>query len=421
MLRSMPTTEPILRLSQRVRNLRPSATFAVSALVSRLRAEGRDVIGFGTGEPDFDTPDDIKQAAIDALRAGATRYMPVAGEPNARRTIAEKLQRENGIECRPDDVVITVGAKHAMYLAFQCLLDPADQREVIVPTPAWVSYRPMVELAGGVVTEVPGAFDNDYKITPAQLESAITPRTAAVLINSPSNPCGTMYDPDELRALAGVLGRHAHVSIVTDEIYEKLIYGEAQHLSLGSMADIADRVVTVNGLSKAYAMTGWRVGYACAPGGGDGAGAPSLASAMAKLQGQMTSNITSFCYAAIVEALTHGADSVERMRRTFAERSRLMYDRIRAMPGLRCPRPTGAFYVFPDVSAHFGKRSAQGRAIDSSAAFAEALVEEANVGVVPGAAFGAAGEGHVRLSFACSTEQIEEGCRRLDAWLRALG
>jgi aspartate aminotransferase len=414
----METTNPPLHLSQRVRNLKPSATLAVSALVRRLQAEGRDVIGFGAGEPDFDTPEHIQQAAIDALRCGTTHYMPVPGEPKARQTIADKLRDENGIACTPDDVVITVGAKHALYLALQCLLDAGDDREVIVPTPAWVSYQPMIELSGGNVVEVPGALDNDYKITPAQLEAAITPRTAVLMINSPSNPCGTMYEPDELRALAEVVEPRGQITILTDEIYEKLVYGGTEHFSPGSIGAIADRVVTVNGLSKAYAMTGWRIGYACAP--GQGPGDLSLAKAMAKLQGQMTSHITSFCYAAIVEALTNGAASVEQMRRAFADRARLMYERVKAMPGIRCPRPTGAFYVFPDISAHVGKQTPAGRAIDSSSAFAEALVEEAGVGVVPGAAFGDAGEGHVRLSFACSTEQIEEGCRRLVEWLRTL-
>ncbi|MHC4218185.1 MAG: pyridoxal phosphate-dependent aminotransferase [Planctomycetota bacterium] len=407
----MKTTNAPQRLSQRVRNLKPSATFAVAALVRRLRDEGRDVIGFGTGEPDFDTPGNISEAAINSLRAGTTHYMPVAGEPLARQTIAEKLHRENGITCTPDDVVITVGGKHALYLVLHSLLDPGDEREVIVPTPAWVSYRPMVELAGGNVIEVPGALENDYKITPDQLERAITPRTAALMINSPSNPCGTMYTPDELRGLIEVVEPHDRITILSDEIYEKLVYGEAQHFSPGSIPGVADRVVTINGLSKAYAMTGWRIGYACAG---------SVAKAMIKLQGQMTSNITSFCYAAIVEALTNSDAPVEQMRRTFAERARLMHDRVQAMPGIRCPRPTGAFYVFPDVSAHIGKQSPKGRAIDSSSAFAEALVEEANVGVVPGAAFGGAGEGHVRLSFACSNDQIEEGCRRMDKWLRTL-
>jgi aspartate aminotransferase len=407
----MQTTRTPARLSQRIRNLKPSATFAVTAMVRRLEGEGRDVIGFGVGEPDFETPDNIKQAAIDALRAGATHYMPVAGEPQARETVAAKLQAENGIACTAEDIVITVGGKHALYEALHCLLDPGGGSEVIVPTPAWVSYPPMVELAGGTVVEVPGAIENDYKITPGQLAEAVTPRTAVLMLNSPSNPCGTMYAPDELRALAEVVERHERITVISDEIYEKLVYGEAEHLSPGSIESIADRVVTVNGLSKAYAMTGWRIGYACAPG---------LAASMTKLQGQMTSNITSFCYAAIVEALVNGGAAVERMRRSFAERAGLMYDRVRAMPGVRCPEPTGAFYLFPDISAHLGRKSGGGRTIDSSLTFAEGLLDEAGVAVVPGIAFGAAGEGHVRLSFACSHDQIEAGCRRLAEWLDTL-
>ena len=404
------------RLSDRALNLTPSSTLAVTARVRALRAEGVDVIGFGAGEPDFDTPASIKQAAIDALLSGETHYMPVAGEPGAKKAIAEKLARENRITCTGDDVVICVGAKHALYLALHCLLDPGRGQEVILPTPAWVSYRPMIELAGGTVVEVPGGIDNDFKITAKQLEGAINPNTAAVIINTPSNPCGTMYAPDDLRALAEVLAPHPQITIITDEIYEKLIYGDAEHFSLGSIDSIADRVVTINGLSKAYAMTGWRIGYACAP-GNQPAG---LAKAMAKMQGQMTSNITSFCYAAIVEALTGSGAEVESMRLRFAERATMMYERVRAVPGLRCPEPTGAFYVFPDVSAHFGKRTKEGRTIDSALSFAEALLEEASVAVVPGEDFGECAKTHVRLSFACANEHIEEGCRRIDSWLRTL-
>ena len=411
----MRTSDPPVRLSQRVRNLKPSATFAVNARVAELRASGRDVIGFGTGEPDFDTPAEIKQSAIDALLAGQTHYMPVPGAPRAREAIAQKLRRENGIECTADDVVISAGAKHSIYLTLQCLLDPGQGQEVILLTPAWVSYRPMVELAGGSVVEVPGAIENDFKVTPQQLAEAITQRTAAVMVNSPSNPCGTVYSPDELRALAGVLEGHDHITIITDEIYEKLVYGGVPHFSLGSVAGIADRVVTINGMSKAYAMTGWRIGYAAAPGS-----EPSLARAMTKLQGQMTSNITSFCYPAIIEALTNGGAAAGRMCKVFAERAELMTDRLSAVPGVRCCRPAGAFYVFPDVGAHFGKRSAGRGKIDSSLTFAEALLEEAGVAVVPGEDFGVAGRSHVRLSFACSQEQIEEGCRRIDAWVRTL-
>ncbi|MHC4414612.1 MAG: pyridoxal phosphate-dependent aminotransferase [Planctomycetota bacterium] len=413
----MKTTSPPGRLSQRARNLKPSATFAVNARVQKLLAQGLDVIGFGVGEPDFDTPAQIKQSAIDALLAGQTHYMPVAGEPRAREAIADKLRRENGLGCTADQIVISAGAKHSIYLALQCLLDPGRGQEVILPTPAWVSYRPMIELAGGTVVEVPGPLENDFKITPRQLEQAISDRSAALIINSPSNPCGTMYSPDELRDLAAVLEPHDRITVVTDEIYEKLVYGDVGHFSLGSIEALAPRVVTVNGLSKAYAMTGWRIGYACAPAA---EGGESLAKAMAKLQGQMTSNITSFCYAAITEALASGAAAVQRMREVFAERARIMHERLLAMPGVRCPRPSGAFYVFPDISAHFGKRSGGGHTIDSSLTFAEALLDEAQVAVVPGADFGAGGDRHVRLSFACSTDLIEEGCRRIDAWLGAV-
>ena len=404
-----------MQVSRQIRNLKPSTTLAVNAVVQRLRAEGRDVIGFGAGEPDFETPDNIKQAAIDALGRGETHYTPVPGPPAARQAIADKLRNENGIACGPDDIVITVGGKHALFMIFQCLLDTGEDQQVIVPTPAWVSYRPQIELAGGTVVEVPGALDNDFKITPGQLSDAITDRTVAVVLNSPSNPCGTMYSPDELRALAAVLELHEHVTIISDEIYEKLIYGGIDHLSPASIKTIADRVVTVNGLSKAFAMTGWRIGYICAPGGD-----PPFAESIAKLQGQMTSNITSFCYPAIVEALSNSAAAVEQMRTTFAERATLMHGLLRAMPGVSCPRPTGAFYAFPDIGAHFGKRTQTGREILDSVSFATALLEDAGVAVVPGADFGACADRHIRFSFACSNELIVEGCRRVDEWLQSL-
>ena len=407
-----------MRLSNRVNALKSSATLEVTARVNALKAQGADVIGFGAGEPDFDTPENIKQAAINALLAGKTRYTAVAGDQAAREAIARKLRDENGINCSANDIVISVGGKHSLYLALQCLLDPPapgqNPPQVILPTPAWVSYEPMIQLAGGEAVQVPGAVENDFRITPEQLEQAITPAAAAVIINSPSNPCGTMYSPDDLQALAAVLERHPGITIITDEIYEKLIYGDMEHQSMGSIKAIADRVITINGLSKAYAMTGWRIGYACAPGDGG-----AVARAMSKLQGQMTSNITSFCYAAISEALTNAAGSVEQMRQAFASRAQLIHERITAMPDLICPRPTGAFYVFPDVSAYFGRTSPGGAAIDSALAFATALLNEANVAVVPGEDFGECARNHVRLSFACSEQNIQEGCRRMDAWLRA--
>jgi aspartate aminotransferase len=402
-----------MKVSERVAALSPSATLAVSARVKELRAKGVDVIGFGAGEPDFDTPQHIRQAAIDALLEGETHYQPTPGVFETRVAIADKLRRENGVECRPEDVVITVGGKHALYEIFQCLVDPGA--EVIVPTPAWVSYAPMIRLAGGTVVEVPSSVDTDFKITPDQLEAAITDRTVAMVINSPSNPCGTMYSPDELRELADVLERHPHVWIISDEIYERLIFGGIDHLSLGSHTPVADRVITVNGLSKAFAMTGWRIGYLAAP-GHDG----MIARAVAKLQSQMTSNITSFVYTAIVDALENSDDDIEQMRQTFAKRAELIYGLIGKWPDVRCPKPTGAFYVFPDIGAYFGRTSQGGTRMTNSVEFAAAMLEEAKVAVVPGDDFGECARPHVRLSFAASDEQITEGCRRIEEWLKSL-
>ncbi|MHC4909863.1 MAG: pyridoxal phosphate-dependent aminotransferase [Planctomycetota bacterium] len=406
-------------LSSRVRSLPASATLAVTAKVKALKAEGRDIIGFGVGEPDFDTPLPIRQSAIRALEAGKTHYMPVPGDPVAREAIAAKLRDENGIDCAAEHIVISTGAKQSLYLLFQCLLDPpaaaAPPQEVLVPTPGWVSYRPIIELAGGRVVELPTTVEGDFRISPAQLRDAITPNTVAIILNSPSNPCGTMYGPDELEALAAVLAEHEDIVIVADDIYERLVYGTMPFKAIGSIPSVADRVVTINGMSKSYAMTGWRIGYTCAP-GWDGA----IARAMARLQSQMTSCITSFCYDAIVEALEHGADDVERMRRTFAERAEVMVEEIARWPSVRCPRPTGAFYMFPDIGDHFGKSTPAGRTVDSAVPFAEALLEEAGVGVVPGDDFGECARRHVRLSFAADEPTIREGCRRIRTWLESL-
>ena len=413
----MNTTQRVsIQLSERVTRLKPSSTLAVTTKAKAMRAAGIDVIGFGAGEPDFDTPPAIVDAAIAALRAGQTRYQPVPGPENVRQAIAAKLSSDNGIDAAPSDIVVTVGGKHAGYMAMQCLLNPGGAQEVILATPAWVSYRPFVELAGGTVVEVPGSVDNAFRITPDQLEAAITPHTAAFFLNSPSNPCGSMYSPDEIRALAVVLERHPHVVIISDEIYERLVYPEidssAVHMSPGSISSIADRVVTLNGMSKAYAMTGWRIGYAHAP--------SELAKAMAKLQGQMTSNITSFVYPAMIEALEQGDKAIETMRCTFAERAVLIHRLVEAMPGVVCPRPTGAFYIFPDIGAHLGRTSPAGTHLDSATTFATALLEETNVAVVPGEDFGECAKTHVRLSFALASDQIEEGCARIGRWLERL-
>jgi len=408
----MKTATGSIALSQRVQRLAPSATLAVSARVRELQQAGADIIDFGLGEPDFDTPEHIKEAAIASLRAGDTHYTSVPGDPSARETIARKLREENGIECKADDIVITAGAKHAVYLTLQALVDHASSgaaQQVILPTPAWVSYKPMIELAGGECVEVAGAASHDLKITPRQLEAAITPRTKAIIFNSPSNPCGTMYSQREFEALADVLLEHEHVAIITDEIYEKLIYTDERHFSLGSMPGLAHRVITINGMSKAYAMTGWRLGYLCGPSG--------VAKAVARLQGQMTSHVTSFTYKAIVEAMKHGGKDVERMQREFASRAKVMEAELRRMPGVNVPRLTGAFYAFPDVSAYFGRTTQGGRRVTTATSFAEALLEEARVAVVPGEDFGAGSETRVRLSFACSMDSLREGLRRMSSWL----
>jgi len=407
-----------MRLSDRVRSLRESSTLAVSARAAAMKSRGEDVIGFGAGEPDFETPPAIRKAATTALEAGRTRYVSTAGDPVAREAVARKLREENGLGCTAADVVITVGAKHAVYLALQCLLDPGRGQEVLLPTPAWVSYRPLIELAGGTCIEVPGAMERGFRPTPAQFDAAITPRTCAIILNSPSNPCGVAWTPAEIEAVAAVLARHPNIVVLSDEIYEKLLYPEItpglRHLSPGSLPALRARTITINGLSKAFAMTGWRIGYLAAPPGS------GFAAEAAKLQGQMTNNITAFVYPSIVEALTNGAAAVESMRQAFARRAKLTAELLNGLPGVELVPPDAAFYAFPRIRGCIGRRSPGGRPVDCAASFAEALLEEAKVAVVPGEDFGAVGADHIRLSFACSEAEIERGCGRIAEFVRRL-
>lgn len=421
---TQPTTLP--GLSRRVCSLRASSTVAVADRAKAMRREGIDVLSFAAGEPDFDTPERIKRAAIEALNAGQTHYMPTTGDPETRAVVADALMRRNGLpDLTPDHVAISVGGKHSLFLSLHCLLDPPqpgdEPAEALLPVPAWVSYDPIVRLAGGKVVELPTSVASDFKITPEQLRAAITPRSRVLILNSPSNPCGTMYSPAELRALAAVVAEAAattapNLVIVTDEIYERIVYGEHEHLSIGSVPGVAPRTVTLNGLSKAYAMTGWRIGYAAA-GGEFGL---SLMKAIGRLQGQMTTNITSFLYPAIRVALTECDDDVARMRSAFAERARLAHGLIREIPGMPCPTPTGAFYLFPSVSAHFGKTTPGGKRIESALDFAEALLNGSHVAVVPGEDFGGCGREHVRISFACGEDQIRKGMARLAEFVESL-
>jgi len=404
-------------LSSRVRSLRESSTIAISSRAKALRRAGVDVLSFAAGEPDFPTPPQVCEAAIKALNAGQTKYMPSLGDPEAREVVARKLVEENGVPgLTGEHVAITCGAKQALYSICQCLFDSGGDDEAILPVPSWVSYRPVIELAGGRVRELPCHADTGFDLDPEALRSAIGPRTRLLVLNTPSNPCSTMYSPERIRSIASVVHDSRDVApdlvILSDEIYEKIIYGPHHHHSIGSIPEVAERTITVNGLSKAYSMTGWRAGYAACP----GAFGLELIRAMGRLQGQMTSNITSFVYPAICTALTECRDEVEAMREAFAQRARIMHEGLTGL-GLSCPRPIGAFYAFPDVSPLFGRRSGRGRSLESAHAIAEALIEEAGIATVPGEEFGGCGADHIRFSFACSEAQIEEGLRRFGAFM----
>lgn len=413
-------------LSRRVADLKISVTVAFMNRAKAMKAQGRDVLSFAAGEPDFDTPKVIKEAAERALREGQTRYMPTFGDTETRAVLAAKLERENGIKgLTAEHITISAGGKHSLFNVVHSLIDPArpgeKPAEAVLPTPAWVSYAPTVEMAGGRVVEVPTTVEGGFKATAAQIRAAITERTRLVILNSPSNPCGTMYTAAELREIAAVCAEAAasiapDLVILSDELYEKIVYGGVEHFSIGSAPEVAERVVTINGLSKAYGMTGWRIGYTGTP----GEFGLRLARAMAGYQSAQTTNITSFVYPAIRAAITHCAGEVEQMRQAFARRAGVISGRLAAMPGLRTARPVGAFYAFPDVSAHFGKTTPGGRRVSTSMEFCEALLEEKLTAFVPGEDFGGCGRNHVRISFACSEEQIERGMDRLGEFLASL-
>lgn len=416
----------MLSISQRVRALKPSVTVAFMNRAKAMKAQGLDVLSFAAGEPDFDTPNQIKESAIASLRAGTTKYMPTLGDPASRAAIAKKLVEENAIpNCTPEHIAIGSGGKHSLFVAIHVLIDEPKageaRQEVLLPVPTWVSYAPISELAGGKVIEIPTTPDSGFKMTPQQLRKAITPNSRLLILNSPSNPCGTMYSPDELRAIGKVVEEASrtiapNLVVLSDEIYEKIVYGWIPHFSIGSIPEIAERVITLNGLSKAYAMTGWRVGYT----GASGAFGLEFTKGMATLQGQMSTNITSFVYAAIPTALKECAAEVATMRDAFAARGSLINKRLASIPGVRPIPATGAFYAFPDVSALFGKSTPGGKALRSAMDFSEALLAEKLVAAVPGEDFGGCGVNHLRFSFACSEAQINKGMDRLAEFVAAL-
>ncbi len=416
----------MLELAPRVTNLKASVTVAFMNRAKAMQRQGLDVLSFAAGEPDFDTPQRIKDSAIAALKAGQTKYMPTLGDPDTRAAIARKLTSENALPgVTPDHVAISAGGKHSLFVFCHCVLDRPRAgeapQEVILPVPAWVSYAPIAELAGARVVEVPTTPETGFRATPEQIRRAISPRSRLLILNSPSNPCGTMYSPEELRAIARVVEEAARtiapdLLVLSDEIYEKIVYGGTPHFSIGSVPGIAERTFTINGLSKAYAMTGWRVGYLA----GSGEFGRKLVGAMGTLQGQMSTNITSFVYPAIRTALTECAPEVEAMRGAFARRAELINQRLGAIPGLRVVKATGAFYAFPQVSSFFGRTSPRGRRIANAVDLCEALLDEAHVAFVPGDDFGGCGKDHVRISFACSEDQIARGCDRFEEFLGGL-
>ena len=396
-----------MKISKRAQGIPPSETLAVTALAKQLKAQGVDVVGFGAGEPDFDTPDYIKQAAIKALNAGQTKYTASDGIPELRKAIANKLKKENKLQYSPDQIIVNIGGKHSVYEVMQAVLDPAD--EVILHVPYWVTYPETIKLAGATPVMVQTERANSYKMTPQQLKNAITNKTAMVVINSPNNPGGFTYTPGELAALAKVL-EGTDITVLSDEIYEKLVYGDTEFVSFASLSkDAYNRTLTLNGLSKTFSMTGWRLGYTAGP--------LNVIKAMGRLQSHMTSNAVTFGQYAAIEALESplAEQSIEKMRVEFEKRGKYMAKRLNNIKGIVCPEPTGAFYCFPDVSAHLG-RTIGGFEIRGSTDFAKALIEQANVALVPGLPFGC--DNNVRLSFACSLEQITKGLDRIEKWLK---
>jgi aspartate aminotransferase len=397
-----------LRIAGRLAPIKPSITLAVTAKAARLRAEGIDVIGFGAGEPDFDTPAHIKDAAKRALDAGDTKYTHVAGTVALRKAIARELERSHALRFAPEDIIVSCGAKHSLYNLFQVLLDPGD--EVIIPAPYWVSYPDMVLLAGGTPVILPTRAEDGFRVTPAQLRAAITPKTRAFVLCSPSNPTGAGYDQAALEALRPIFEAN-DFWVVSDDIYRRLAYGGFRPVEIATLSPaMAERTIVIDGFSKTYAMTGWRLGYTAGP--------RPIIEAMSTLQGQSTSNVTTPAQAAAVAALEGPQECIEDMRREFDKRRAVMVERLRRIPGVSCYEPQGAFYCFPDVSSYLGRTTPAGETLADDARLCEWLLETGKVAIVPGSGFGA--PGFARLSYATSMTNIEKGLDRLGETLALL-
>jgi aspartate aminotransferase len=396
-------------IADRLNRISPSQTIAISSKARALKAAGRDIISLSAGEPDFDTPGNVKRAAIAAIEAGDTKYTDVAGTPALRRAVAAKFKRDSGIDYKPEEVMVSTGGKQVIYNAMVATVNPGD--EVIIPSPCWVSYPDIVALAEGVPVVIPCGQNNNFKLRAEDLEAAITPRTKWFMLNSPCNPTGAAYSAAELRPICDVLLRHPDVWVFSDDIYEKLTYDGFKPATIVEVEPrLRERTVTMNGVSKAYAMTGWRIGFAGAP--------VTLIKAMDKLQSQSTSNPSSIAQAAAVEALNGPQDSIPAMVEVYRARRDLVVAALNATPGLTCHKPEGAFYVFPGMHGCVGKTTAGGATITDDQAFVTALLEEQGVATVHGAAF--LYPGHFRISYATDTESLEKACARIRDFCEAM-
>jgi aspartate aminotransferase len=388
------------KLAERTSLIKPSVTLAIAAKAGKLRAKGVDVVNFSAGEPDFDTPEHIKAAAIDALRQGMTKYTDVKGIEPLRAAIVEKYLNEHGLCYSKEDVVVSCGAKHSLYNLLQAVVNPGD--EVLIPAPYWVSYSDMALLAGGVPKLIPTSEATGFRIKPEQLHAALTPKTRVFFLNSPCNPTGASYNREELLAIGAILEKHDCL-IFADDIYEKIIYdGFEVHNLVALCPTLRERTLIINGVSKTYAMTGWRIGYAIGP--------SDVIAAAGKIQSQSTSNATSIAQAAALEAIRGPQDTVAMMVREFQKRRNVIVEKLNAVPGIRCLKPEGAFYVFPNIAGLMGK-TGNGKRLGSPCDVADYLLEEAKVAGVPGEDFGS--REHIRFSYATSLEDIEKGCARI--------
>ena len=396
-------------ISDALLRVKPSATIVVSQKARDLKAAGREIISLSIGEPDFDTPDNIKAAAIKAIERGDTKYTPVAGIPALREAIAAKFKRENGLDYKPSQTIVGTGGKHILFNAFLATVNPGD--EVIIPAPYWVSYPDMVAIAGGTPVIVETKMEQGFKLRPADLEKAITPKTKWLMLNSPSNPSGAAYSRDEMKALTDILLAHPQVWVLSDDIYEHLIYGDFVFVTPAQVEpQLIDRTLTMNGMSKSYAMTGWRIGYAAGP--------AELIKAMDNLQGQQTSGACSIAQWASVEALNGPQDFIAERRKVFEDRRNLVVSMLNQAKYLKCPSPEGAFYVYPSCAEAIGRKTPDGKMIETDEDFVAALLDTEGVAVVHGSAFGLGP--NLRLSYATSTQTLETACTKIQRFCASL-